>query len=55
MPTRTTRENDGIAFAPFIAEFRGGHSDARLATDPLTTVTASGTTTVWCAPITAAE
>ena len=42
MPTRTTRENDGIAFAPFITELRGGNSDARLVADPLSTVTASG-------------
>ena len=42
MPTRTTRENDGIAFAPFVAELRGGSCDARLASEPLSTVTASG-------------
>ena len=48
IPTRTTRETDGIAMAtqimapPFIAELRGGSSDARLASDPLATVTASG-------------
>ena len=40
--TRTTRENDGIAFAPFIAELRGGSSDARCTTEALSTVTASG-------------
>jgi DNA (cytosine-5)-methyltransferase 1 len=37
--TRTARETDGIAF---IAELRGGHSDARPVTQPLATVTASG-------------
>lgn len=48
IPTRTTRETDGIALPaqimapPFIAELRGGSSDARLASDPLATVTASG-------------
>ena len=40
--TRTTRENDGIALPAFIAEMRGGSSDARLVEDPLATVTASG-------------
>ncbi|WP_412475397.1 DNA cytosine methyltransferase [Gordonia sp. LUNF6] len=45
LPTRTTVETDGIAFTktpPFIAELRGGGSDARSTTDPLSTVTASG-------------
>ncbi|OBI29047.1 DNA cytosine methyltransferase [Mycolicibacter sinensis] len=42
MPTRTTRENDAIVFPPFIAELRGGSSDARPVTEPLATVTASG-------------
>ncbi|MBN7321042.1 DNA cytosine methyltransferase [Mycobacteroides abscessus subsp. massiliense] len=37
--TRTTRETDGLAF---IAELRGGSSDARPVSDPLATVTASG-------------
>ncbi|SKR27445.1 site-specific DNA methylase [Mycobacteroides abscessus subsp. abscessus] len=37
--TRTTRETDGLAF---IAELRGGSSDARAVSDPLATVTASG-------------
>lgn len=40
--TRTTRETEGITFAPFIAELRGGGSDARPVDDPLATVTASG-------------
>lgn len=40
--TQTTRAETGIAFLPFIAELRGGGSDARPATDPLATVTASG-------------
>jgi DNA (cytosine-5)-methyltransferase 1 len=42
MPTRTTRENDGLAWLPFIAELRGGSSDARPVSDALSTVTASG-------------
>ncbi|MCH9736828.1 MAG: DNA cytosine methyltransferase [Actinomycetia bacterium] len=42
IPTRTTRENDAIAFGPFIAELRGGSCDARSVTEPLSTVTASG-------------
>ncbi|MFA4080511.1 DNA cytosine methyltransferase [Mycobacteroides salmoniphilum] len=37
--TRTTRETDALAF---IAELRGGSSDARPVSDPLCTVTASG-------------
>lgn len=37
--TRTARETDGIAF---IAELRGGSSDARDVREPLATVTASG-------------
>lgn len=41
-PTRTTRENDAIAFAPFVAELRGGSCDARPVAAPLATVTASG-------------
>lgn len=40
--TRTTRETDGVAFAPFIAELRGGNSDARAIDQALATVTASG-------------
>lgn len=43
MPTRTTRENDGIALAPFIAELRGGGSKHRPVSEPLATLTASGT------------
>lgn len=39
---RTTRESEGLLFPPFIAELRGGGSDARDARDPLATVTASG-------------
>jgi len=41
MPTRTTRENDGLAIAPFITELRGG-SSVRPVTDPLATVATSG-------------
>lgn len=43
-PLRTvhTTASKGVAFAPFIAELRGGGSDARSTTDPLATVTASG-------------
>lgn len=40
--TRTTRETEGVAFPPFVAELRGGSSDARPADNPLSTVTASG-------------
>ncbi|MDP5310454.1 DNA cytosine methyltransferase [Streptomyces poriferorum] len=41
MPTRTTRENDGLAIPPFITELRGG-SSVRRVTDPLATVATSG-------------
>lgn len=43
-PVRTvhTTASKGVAFAPFIAELRGGSSDARSSADPLATVTASG-------------
>ncbi|WP_332102230.1 DNA cytosine methyltransferase [Mycobacterium xenopi] len=41
-PARTTRENDGIAMTPFIAELRGGGSKHRPVTDPLCTVVANG-------------
>ncbi len=43
-PLRTvhTTASKGIVCAPFIAELRGGGSDARSADDPLATVTASG-------------
>lgn len=41
MPTRTTRENDGVAVLPFITELRGG-SNVRPVTDPLATVATSG-------------
>ena len=40
--TRTTRETEGVMFPPFIAELRGGGSDARASSEPLATVTASG-------------
>jgi DNA (cytosine-5)-methyltransferase 1 len=40
--TQTTRNETGIAFAPFIAELRGGGSVARSTTEPMSTVTASG-------------
>lgn len=39
--TQTTRNETGI-LTPFIAELRGGGSDARSTTQPLATVTASG-------------
>lgn len=47
MPTRTTRECDGVAtlpLPPFITPLRGGgdKENARSVSDPLTTVTASG-------------
>lgn len=43
-PLRTmhTTASKGVAFPPFIAELRGGSSDARAVTDPLATDTASG-------------
>lgn len=40
--TMTTRNETGVALPPFVAELRGGGSKARLASDPLATVTASG-------------
>lgn len=40
--TQSTRAETGLVVAPFIAELRGGGSDARPVTDPLATVTASG-------------
>jgi DNA (cytosine-5)-methyltransferase 1 len=44
MATRTVRENDGVAFPPFITIHRGDAADARTVpvTGPLTAVTASG-------------
>ncbi|WP_433717096.1 DNA cytosine methyltransferase (plasmid) [Nocardia sp. CA-084685] len=40
--TQTTRQETGLAFAPFVTELRGGASDARAITESLATVTASG-------------
>ncbi|MFI1919301.1 DNA cytosine methyltransferase [Nocardia sp. NPDC020380] len=40
--TQTTRAETGVAFIPFIAELRGGASDARSTRETLATVTASG-------------
>lgn len=40
--TQTSRHLDAIVRPPFIAELRGGGSDARPVADPLSTVTASG-------------
>lgn len=40
LPTVSTHDRCGVAF---IAELRGGHSTCRAVTDPLATVTASGT------------
>jgi DNA (cytosine-5)-methyltransferase 1 len=40
--TQTTRNETGVAFAPFIAELRGGGSVARPTSHPMSTVTASG-------------
>ncbi|WP_184889034.1 DNA cytosine methyltransferase [Sphaerisporangium siamense] len=40
--TQTARNETGLAWLPFVAELRGGGSDARPVTDPLATVTASG-------------
>jgi DNA (cytosine-5)-methyltransferase 1 len=44
MAARTTRENDGLAVAPFITVHRGADGDVRTGdiTGPLATVTASG-------------
>jgi len=42
-PTRTTRENDGIAIPPpFLVPLRSGRNRSMLATDPLATVVADG-------------
>jgi DNA (cytosine-5)-methyltransferase 1 len=43
LPTLTAKLGLGLAQAPFIAELRGGGSEARSVTDPLATVCASGT------------
>lgn len=40
--TQTTRNETGVAFAPFMVELRGGSSDARPITEAAATVTASG-------------
>ncbi|HEY9374985.1 DNA cytosine methyltransferase, partial [Streptomyces sp.] len=40
--TQTARNETGLAWLPFIAELRGGSSDARSVGDSLATVTASG-------------
>jgi DNA (cytosine-5)-methyltransferase 1 len=42
MRTQTARNETGLAWLPFIAELRGGGSDARPISDALATVTASG-------------
>ncbi|WP_280216690.1 DNA cytosine methyltransferase [Nocardia neocaledoniensis] len=42
MRTQTTRAETAVAFLPFIAEMRGGSSDARAVSEALATVTASG-------------
>lgn len=41
-PTQTGRQSMALVLLPFIAELRGGGSDARPVTDPLATVTANG-------------
>ena len=41
-PTLTTYDNASVIEPPFVAELRGGGSDARPVADPLSTVTASG-------------
>jgi len=41
--TQTTRLETALVTPPFVAELRGGGSTARRASDPLSTVTASGT------------
>lgn len=40
--TQTTRLESALAFMPFIAELRGGGSDARRVADALSTITAGG-------------
>lgn len=40
--TMHTTASKGVTFPPFIAELRGGSSDARPASEPLSTATASG-------------
>ncbi|WP_214327906.1 DNA cytosine methyltransferase [Nonomuraea sediminis] len=40
--TQTARNETGVAFLPFVAELRGGSSDARPVSEALATVTASG-------------
>lgn len=40
--TQTARNETGLAQPPFVAELRGGSSDARASSDPLSTVTAGG-------------
>ena len=42
LPTQTTVQGDAMVYPPFIAELRGGGSDAREITEPLATFTASG-------------
>lgn len=42
MRTQTARNETGLAWLPFVAELRGGSSDARSVADALATVTASG-------------
>jgi DNA (cytosine-5)-methyltransferase 1 len=42
MPTQTGQQEWALAFAPFLAELRGGSSDVRGVDQPLATVVASG-------------
>jgi DNA (cytosine-5)-methyltransferase 1 len=49
--TQTARNETGLAWLPFVAELRGGSSDARPVSDALATVTASGNHHGLVAPI----
>ena len=48
--TQTARNETGLAWLPFVAELRGGGSDARSVADALATVTASGNHHGLCVP-----
>ncbi|MFI6793633.1 DNA cytosine methyltransferase [Nonomuraea sp. NPDC050383] len=48
--TQTARNETGLAWLPFVAELRGGGSDARSVSEALATVTASGNHHGLCVP-----
>jgi DNA (cytosine-5)-methyltransferase 1 len=52
MPTRTTRENDGIAFPfhPYLVPIRSGRNRSSSARDPLATIVADGGNHGLCVP-----